>query len=328
MKTRLRLCFAIALLACTAAAGAQTVNPPLADGTIIEQSPCSFPRTYDGWIELQSKSTPNFDETAFRKNFPQQRFEPALTETECLRVKYMSDGLRVNGYIFKPIDTGDRKYPVFVYVPAHLPGGQIRPGNVLNFSARVRGQGVVVLFPSYRGNEGGEGRDEFGGAEVNDVINLVPLAKSQPYMDAERMVLYGGSRSGMMVYLALARGMRVRAAAVENAPTDIEAWTKQNPAIFEALKKAAPDFEARAEEHYRSRSILHQAEKIDTPLFIRHGSGNKKVPTIQVLRFVERLEALGKHYELIIYPNDDPDITLNDPEDDRRVDAWLKKYTQ
>jgi len=328
LKTCPQLCFWIVLLACAGAIHAQAANPALADGTIVEQAPCPFPRTYEAWIDFQKGGNPSFNEADFRKNFSPQRFEEGVKATECLRVKYMSDGLRVTGYVFKPADTGGRKYPVFVFVPSYLPGGQIRPVNVMNFFNRVRTQGLVVLYPAYRGNDGGEGRDEFGGAEVNDVINLVPLAQSQPYMDADRMVMYGGARGGMMIYLALAKGMRVRSAAVENTPTNVEAWAKQNPATLEALRKAAPDFEARAQEHYRSRSIIYAAEKINTPLFIRHGSGNKRIPATHALEFVGRLETLGKYYELVIYPNDDPDITLNDPEDDRRVAVWLKKYTQ
>ena len=131
-----------------------------------------------------------------------------------------------------------------------------------------------------------------------------------------------------MIYLALAKGMQVRAASVQNTPTDIEAWATLNPAVLETLKKAAPEFLARAREHYRSRSIIFQAEKINTPLLIRQGSGNKKVLVTHLLKFIERLESLNKYYELMIYPNNDPDITINDPEDDRRVAVWLKKYTQ
>ncbi len=332
MNTCGKICILLVMITGAAGvAGAQTNQPPLADGTIVEQVLYKFPfRTYEEWIEWSKKNVPNFNETAFRKNAPQEHFDFVTTtkEIECLKVKYISDGLKVTGYIVKPTDTIGKKYPVFVFVPGYNPGGQIRPFNIFNFYGRVKTQGVVVLFPAFRGNDGGEGRDEFGGADVNDVLNLVTLAKSQAYMDPHRMVLYGAGRGGMMIYLALAKGMMVRAAAVENVPTDVEAWAKQNPAVLEAFKKALPDFETRAPEYYRSRSIIFHTEKINTPLFIRHGSGNKRVPAANALKFVERLEALGKYYELIIYPNDDPDITVNDPEDDRRVDVWLKKYTQ
>jgi hypothetical protein len=36
----------------------------------------------------------------------------------------------------------------------------------------------VVVASQYRGNGGGEGHEEFGGAEVHDILNLIPLAKS------------------------------------------------------------------------------------------------------------------------------------------------------
>ena len=33
----------------------------------------------------------------------------------------------------------------------------------------------VVVGSHYRGNKGSEGKEEFGGSDVNDVINLIPF---------------------------------------------------------------------------------------------------------------------------------------------------------
>ncbi|MBW3569626.1 MAG: prolyl oligopeptidase family serine peptidase [Gemmatimonadetes bacterium] len=248
------------------------------------------------------------------------------TEVECLRVQYMSGGHRVTGYIVKPTETNGKKYPVFVVVPPYHPGGRIQFLNLFNFYGRVRGQGVVVVFPAFRGNDGGEGRDEFGGGDVEDLVNLAALARAQPYMDADNLFLYGGGRGGMMIYLALIRGMPARAAAVENAPSDVRRWAAQDTAVLRVLQQANSGFERTAEEHYRARSILEHLERIDTPLLIRHGSGNRRVPVSHTLELVERLEALGKTYKLVIYPNDDPDIQKNDPEDDRLAHEWLRTH--
>lgn len=35
----------------------------------------------------------------------------------------------------------------------------------------------VVIASQYRGVDGGEGSDEYGGGDVHDVLNLVPLAR-------------------------------------------------------------------------------------------------------------------------------------------------------
>lgn len=55
--------------------------------------------------------------------------------------------------------------------------------------------GYVAVASQYRGNAGSEGKEQFGGRDVNDVLNLVPLLKQFPYVDPERIGMMGhGSR--------------------------------------------------------------------------------------------------------------------------------------
>jgi dipeptidyl aminopeptidase/acylaminoacyl peptidase len=72
----------------------------------------------------------------------------------------------------------------------------------------------------YRGNAGGEGKEEFGGRDVDDVLNLIKLLISLPQADAKRIGMYGWSRGGMMTYQALARSDQVAAAIVGAGVTD------------------------------------------------------------------------------------------------------------
>ncbi len=62
---------------------------------------------------------------------------------------------------------------------------------------------------------GGEGREEFGGADVDDVLNLIPLLGSFPQADTSRIGMYGRSRGGMMTYIALTKTDRIAAAIVD-----------------------------------------------------------------------------------------------------------------
>jgi dipeptidyl aminopeptidase/acylaminoacyl peptidase len=73
--------------------------------------------------------------------------------------------------------------------------------------------GFVVIGSQYRGNDGGEGHEEFGGADVHDVVNLIPLAKSLGYVDMSNVFMFGESRGGMMTYLALTNNIAVNAVA-------------------------------------------------------------------------------------------------------------------
>ena len=78
-----------------------------------------------------------------------------------------------------------------------------------------------MLASQYRGNDGGEGRDEFGGEDIHDVLNLIKMAKSLPFIDSSKIVMIGFSRGGMMTYLAIKHGAQIKAAAVAGGITDL-----------------------------------------------------------------------------------------------------------
>ena len=57
--------------------------------------------------------------------------------------------------------------------------------------------GFVVIASQYRGNDGGQGKEELGGADLNDVMSLFALAQSLGYIDMRNIFMYGVSRGGM-----------------------------------------------------------------------------------------------------------------------------------
>jgi dipeptidyl aminopeptidase/acylaminoacyl peptidase len=52
-----------------------------------------------------------------------------------------------------------------------------------------------------------------GGADGDDVLNLLPLLDRLPQADGKRLGMWGASRGGLLTYLALARTDRLNAAA-------------------------------------------------------------------------------------------------------------------
>ena len=67
----------------------------------------------------------------------------------------------------------------------------------------------------------GEGHEEFGGADVHDVLNLIPLAKSLGYVDMSNVFMFGESRGGMMAYLTLTNNIPVNAVATIGGLVDL-----------------------------------------------------------------------------------------------------------
>ncbi|MGI8638910.1 MAG: alpha/beta hydrolase family protein [Pyrinomonadaceae bacterium] len=247
---------------------------------------------------------------------------------ECRRIKYMSDGLRVVGYIWKPKKTNGKKLPLIIYNR----GGNREQGKILPWMREgfyyFLQNGFVVVGSQYRGNDGGEGKEEFGGADVNHVLNLMPLAKSLGYADMNNVFVYGQSRGGTMTYLALKNNIAVNAAATSSGLTDLVIWTDNRPELIaNVYRQLMPEFDTRRDELTRARSAVHFAEKINTPLLILQGNADWRADTgNQALALAQKLQSLGKTYELIVYAKDDHRLTLNRFDSERRIVEWFRKY--
>lgn len=316
------------------------------DGTIVELVPCA-PDTPIGYAQyvksctlrrakeladalregLLSAASPKGLSTHVldKKEFDRRQ---AYRGFECLRMKYLSDGLAVVGYIWKPRTTANRKFPLVIFNRGgNRELGKITPWHRFGFHYFLA-NGFVVIGSQYRGNDGGEGREEFGGADIHDVMNILPLARSLGYVDMKNVFLYGESRGGLMTFLALKHRMQVNAAAVIGASADLVAFAKQRPEVAQiALSRLIPGFDKHAMRLLRDRSAVYWPEKINVPLLIMQGGADWRVDTAsQALPLAQKLQERGKTYELTIYAEDDHLLSLNREDSDRRTVAWFRRY--
>lgn len=288
------------------------------DGTIVERETYQFP-SYEKALQT----------TKIRGITSKEEYERAIRDTnfEFQRLKYMSDGLKVTAYLYKPTRVSGSKLPAIIFNRGSFILGDVAPELISSFH-RLASEGFVVLAPMYRQSDGGEGRDEMGGGDVNDLMNSVALAKSLGFIDVNNLFLYGESRGGVMTYLAIKRNFPANAAAVFGAFTDMEALIKDTPDVHspQLLNQIWPDFDSRKDEIFRSRSAIFWPESLSTPLLIMHGGADRGVNPSQSLTLAQKLQSLGKTYELIIYAGDGHRLARNQEDRDRRAIAWFKKH--
>jgi len=221
-------------------------------------------------------------------------------------------------------------YPVIIYNRGGVQDiGKIDAPNILDFY-ELAANGFVVLASQYRGNDGGEGLEEVGGADVADVVNLVSLASSLPYSDAKNIFFYGVSRGGMMTFLALARGVTVNAAAVVGGIYDMqglmESAKPRMPGVANRVMKLIPDYSSRGAATLAERSVMQWPEKITVPLLMIHGADDEEAPVSQALTFAAKLSSLRKEYELIVYAKEIHEALNNRRDRDARIVAWFRRY--
>jgi dipeptidyl aminopeptidase/acylaminoacyl peptidase len=260
---------------------------------------------------------------------PREPYETAFKSGryECSRIVYASDGLRVTGYLYRPVSAAGQRHPVILYNRGgNRDFGLLTEAHLMRFLPFLDA-GFVLVGSQYRGNDGGEGKEELGGADVRDVLHLVPLARSLPAAEPEDLFLYGRSRGGMMVVLALKEQIPVRAAAVVAAPADLEAGEARRPEMGRKVNaELIPQYGTHRVEQLRRRSAIHWAERINVPLLLLHGTADWRVDPADSLRLALRLQELGKPYGLVMYEGDDHALSRNRKDTARRVIQWFLEH--
>jgi len=243
---------------------------------------------------------------------------------ECYKIKYLSDGLKVVGFILKPKGEGS-KFPVMIYNRGGNREFRKITKKTLTYLSYLSSNDYVVLASQYRGNDGGQGQEEFGGKDVDDVLNLIPLAKSLSFVESNRIVMLGYSRGGMMTYLAIKEGAKIQAAAVVGGVTDIEQNYNERE---DAMKKVIRELIGMDRNAWKSRSSYYWPEKINVPILILHGENDRRVKVSQAKKLAERLKELGKLHELVVFPNGDHGLNTHRYQRNKKIFEWFDKYLQ
>lgn len=302
------------------------------DGEILASKPYASLPVFDSLDEFS------------RNYFPKAMYEEARSQADfdILEIAYASDGLHVPGILIRPKNAGGKKWPAIIFNRGGTgdysrivddgvtPCGRTNPTclTVVDLYQFAKA-GFVVIASDYRFHGSTAKRDEWGGGDVNDVLNLVPALKSLDFVDPERLYMLGVSRGGTMTYIALKRGIPVKAAAVIAGVSDLKAWTDTRPDMlngdetYDGFAKVWPDYEDNSAEEYRARSAVYWAGEINVPVLILHSRTDKLCPVTQALRMAEALQEKSKVYALQIYEHDGHSLPLNREDRNRRIIDWF-----
>lgn len=241
-------------------------------------------------------------------------FDPDLSSVlkavRFYRLTYLSDGLKVTGFMAEP-DAHELLPCLILNRGGNRDFGEWNPMSIAFLLGRMASWGYVVVASQYRGNDGGEGKEEFGGQDINDVLNLVPVLSQLPNADTSRIGIQGGSRGGMMTYLALRESCRFKAAVtvagMANAFVNIESRPEMEEHVFAQL---VPDYQTNKETALRDRSAVYWADQLckSTPLLLIHGSADWRVLPEESFELVEKLYRYKHPVRFILYEGADHGI--------------------
>ena len=222
------------------------------------------------------------------------------------RARYVTFPSRIDDYtlharIVEPVDLDpSKRYPV-VFGPAYS-------NTVRNRWAGTNGtlhqllveRGYIVVQVDVRGSTG-YGRDfreeflmDFGGEDVDDLQSAVEYLSTLPYVDPERVGIWGSSYGGTLTIYSLFTKPGLFAAGVAGAAavdpyffgTDDVAIARRPQSHPEAFARGAAQYAGNLEDH----------------LLIIHGMQDDVVPFKTTVALAEELMRLGKDFDFAFAP--------------------------
>ena len=254
---------------------------------------------------------------------------PYLEKLSIEEITYISDGLKVKGFLLAPLEAGT--YPCIIYNRGgNREFGAVTTDRIVQYLALMASWGYVVAASQYRGNMGGEGQEQFGGDDINDVLNLIPLLENLPGADAGRIGMLGGSRGGLMTYKALTLTNRIRAAAIRCGVTDLISWSEDRKDMDEVYSDLIPGFDPNNRNTLISRSPVYWAEKMcsTTPILIMHGTSDWRVNPLSSIKMAERLQELKHPYRLVMLEGTDHSLSEHIDERNRLIKDWMDRFVR
>ncbi len=260
------------------------------------------------------------------KVFPNAR--KSIAENNYCRLTYLSDGLRIKGFIGMPKKSGS--FPCIIFNRGgNKDFSKLTESLFISLIGSLVDEGYIVVASQYRGNDGGDGIEEFGGKDVHDVLNLIPLLANLPQADTSRIGMFGWSRGGMMTYLALTKTNKIKAAVVGSGAADLVGMLETRPDFDSTVyPELIPDYKKDKLNLLKQRSAVYFADKINknTPILILQGSGDWRVPTDQVLNLVGKFYKYHQPFRFILYEGGQHSLIEHRKDYTIQMINWFNNY--
>jgi dipeptidyl aminopeptidase/acylaminoacyl peptidase len=280
--------------------------------------------------KLIEKTIVIFPDSIHQKFITNPSFSKFHTDTDLFKISYISDELRINGYIAQPKVPGT--YPIIIFNR----GGNRDFGSLddvrANFILReMASWGYIVAASNYRGGGGSEGMEEFGGKDVNDIHNLIPLLANEKMADTTRMGIYGYSRGGLMTYRVLSETCNFKAAIVGAGIANSIRVIKERPEMEQRVySELIPDYKNNKEEALKARSAVFWVDKLcsTTPIMLLHGSSDWRVSPEDTLDMASELFKINHPFRFHFYEGGDHGLSEYRPQRSHAVREFFDFYVK
>lgn len=230
-----------------------------------------------------------------------------LPAPEFFKTRAADGKTELNGWMIKPPNFDpSKKYPVLMYVYGG-PGSQTVTdawgGNRYLWHQHLASRGYIVASVDNRGT-GGRGGGfkkatylKLGQLETSDQVAGARYLGSLPYVDANRIGIWGWSYGGYMTLMGLTESASPFRAGISVAP--VTDWRLYDNIYTERFMRAPRENTS----GYDAGSPRRRAANLQGDLLLIHGTGDDNVHFQNATQMVDALQAAGKQFDFMLYPN-------------------------
>ena len=217
------------------------------------------------------------------------------------------NGNTLNMWTIKPSDfDASKKYPLLMYQYSG-PGSQTVANSYAGSNdywyQMLANMGYIIVAVDGRGT-GFKGaafkkvtQNELGKYELEDQISAARKLGELPYIDSERIGIWGWSYGGFMSTNAILKGNDVFKMAIAVAP--VTSWRFYD-SVYTERYMTTPQENASG---YDENSPINHVDKLKGNFLLVHGSGDDNVHVQNSMRLIEALVQANKQFDWAIYPD-------------------------
>ncbi|HVT58995.1 MAG TPA: prolyl oligopeptidase family serine peptidase [Thermoanaerobaculia bacterium] len=218
------------------------------------------------------------------------------TPVKICRYDYTAAGRQVEALSFQP--AGQGPFPAVLMIPGH----QRTARDLIALGVRLAGEGFAGVAVTQPGYGKSQGPADFVGPTTIQVLTAgYRKFQREPFVDARRMGIYGYSRGAMAASLLAVQLDDVKAAVFGAGVYDFKKAYDETP--LAGIRQNMETETGMTAVAIRQRSSILEMEKLKCPVLILHGEKDGNVPVSQALELRDRLTALGKEFEIKLFPD-------------------------
>ncbi len=205
------------------------------------------------------------------------------------------DGRSISGFLYKPPASFSGKRPVIINIHGG-PEGQDRPGFRGRNNYYLNELGVAMIFPNVRGSTGyGKSFEKMDNGflregSYKDIGSLLEWIKTRPELDADRIMITGGSYGGFMT-LAVATNYNdlIRCSVDVVGPSNLVTFLEHTSPYRVDLRRVeyGDERDSKMREFLERIAPANKAKNITKPLFVIQGKNDPRVPASESQQMVE-----------------------------------------